>query len=82
MASSPITSWQMDGETMETVTNFIFLGSKTPADGDGSYEIKTLPPWKKSCDKPRQHIEKQRHYFVNKGVSSQNYVFFSSHVWM
>ena len=53
MESGPKTSWQMDGETMETVTDFIFLGSKTPADGDGSYEIKTLPPWKKSCDKPR-----------------------------
>ena len=58
MASGPITSWQMDGETMETVTDFIFLGSKTPAYGEGSYEIKTLPPWKKSCDKPRQHIKK------------------------
>ena len=56
MASSPITSWQINGETMETVTDFIFLGSNITADGDCSHEIKTLAPWKKSCDKPRKHI--------------------------
>ena len=67
MASGPITSWQIDGETMETVTDFIFLGPKITADGDCSHEIKTLTPWKKSYDKPRQHIKKQRHYFANKG---------------
>ena len=67
MASCPITSWQIDGETMETVTVFIFWGSKITADGDCSQEIKkTLTPWKKSYDQPRQHIEKQRHYFANK----------------
>ena len=55
MASSPITSWQIDGETMETVTEFIFLGSKITEDGDCSYEIQMLAPWKKSYDKPRQH---------------------------
>ena len=66
MASSPITSWQIDGQTMETVTDFIFLGSKITADGDWSHEIKRLAPWKKSYDKPRQHIKKQRHYFTNK----------------
>ena len=49
MASGPITSWQIDGETMETVTNFYFLGSKVTADGECSHEIKTLAPWKKSC---------------------------------
>ena len=54
MASSPITSWHIDGETMETVTDFIFLGSKITADGDCSHGIKTLAPWKKSYDKPRQ----------------------------
>ena len=80
MASGPITSWQIDGETMETVTDFIVLGSKITADGDCSQEIKTLTPWKKSYDKPRQHIKKQRHYFANKGPSSQGYGF--SHVWM
>ena len=53
MASGPISSWQIDGETMETVTDFIFLGSKITADGDCSHEIKTLAPWKKIYDKPR-----------------------------
>ena len=61
MASGPISSRQIDGETMETVTDFIFLGSKITEDGDCSHEIKTLAPWKKSYDQPRQHIEKQRH---------------------
>ena len=72
MASGPITSWQIDGETMETVTDFIFLGSKITADGDYSHKIKTLAPWKKSCDQPIQHTEKQRHYFVDKGLSSHS----------
>ena len=62
MASGPITSWQIDGET---VRDFIFLGSKITEDGDCSHEIKTLAPWKKSYDQPRQHIKKQRHYFAN-----------------
>ena len=82
MASGPITSWQIDGETMEIVTDFIFLGSKITADGDFSHEIQTLAPWKKSYDQPRQFIKKQRHYFVNKGLSSQSYGFSSGHVWM
>ena len=59
MASSPITSWKIDGETMDTVTEFIFLGSKITSDGDCSRDIKTLAPWKKSYDKPRQCIKKQ-----------------------
>ena len=68
---------------MERVTDFILGGSKITADGDCSHEIKkTLAPWKKSYDKPRQHIKKQRHYSVNKGPSSQGYGFSSSHVWM
>ena len=75
MVSGPVTSWQIDGETMETVTDFIFLGSKITADGDCRHEIKTLAPWKKSCDKPRQHIKKQRQYFTNKSLSSQSYGF-------
>ena len=54
MTSGPITSWHIDGETMETVTDFIFLGSKITADGDCSHEIKMLAPWKKSYDKPQQ----------------------------
>ena len=83
MASGPITSWQIDGETMETVTDFIFLCSKITANGDCSLEIKkALAPWKKSYDQPRQHIKKQRHYFANKGPSSQSYGFSSGHVWM
>ena len=72
MASSPITSWQIEWETVETVANFIFLGSKITADGDCSHEIKTLAPWKRSYDQPRQHIKKQRHYFADKGPSSQS----------
>ena len=74
MVSGPITSWQIDGKTMETVADFILGGSKITADGDCSHEI--------SYDQPRQHIKKQRHYFVNKGLSSQGYGFSSSHVWM
>ena len=66
MASGPITSWQMDGETVQTVLDFIFGGSKITADGDRSHEIKTLTPWKESYDQPRLHIKKQRHYFTNK----------------
>ena len=67
---------------METVTDFIFLDSKITADGDCSHDIKTLAPWKESHDQPRQHIKKQRHYFADKGPSSQGYGFSSSHVWM
>ena len=84
MASGLITSRQIDGETMETVRHFI-LGSKITAGGDCSHEIKrhkTLVPWKKSYDQPRQHIKKQRPYFANKGLFSQSYGFSSSHVWM
>ena len=72
MASDPITSWQIDGETMETVTEFIFLGSKITADGVCSHEIKIKlkVPWKTSYDQPRQHIKKQRHHFANKEQKS------------
>ena len=67
LISGPITSWQIDWETMETVTDFIFLGSKITADGDFSHEIESHEiPWKKRYDQPRQHIKKQRHYFANK----------------
>ena len=81
MASGLITSWQIDGETMETLTDFIFLGSKITADYC-SHELKTLAPWKKNNDKPRQRIRNQRHYFAYKGLYSQSYGFSSSHVWM
>ena len=82
MASGPIRSWPIDRETMETVTDFIFLGSKITADDHCNHEIKILAPWKKSYDRPRQHIKKQKLYFVHKGPSSQSYSFSSSHVWM
>ena len=83
MASCPITSWQIDGETMETVRHFIYLGSKITADGDCSHEIqRCLLLGRKSYDQPRQHIKKQRHHFANKDPSSQGYGFSSSHVWM
>ena len=74
IVSASVTSWQIDGET---VTEFIFLGSKSTAVGDCSHEIKTLAPWKNSYDQPRQHITKQRHYFVNKCLSSESLWFFS-----
>ena len=74
MACSPITSWQIDRETMETVIDFTFLGFKITADGGRSSELKA--PWKKSYDQPRQHVRKQRHYFADKCPSSQGYVFF------
>ena len=77
MASGPVTSWQVDGETIETETDFIFSGFKITADAENM-----LAPWKKSYDQPKQHIKKQRHYFANKGPSSQSYGFSSSHVWM
>ena len=79
ITSGPITSRQIDEETMR---DFIFLGSKITADGDCSHEIKMLTPWKKSYDQHRQHIQKQRHYFANKGLSNQSYGFSSSYVWM
>ena len=72
MAFVPIHSWQIDGETMETVRDFIFLGSKISADGDCTMKLKMLTPWKKSYDQPRQHIKMQRHYFANKGPSCQS----------
>ena len=82
MASGPITSWQMDEETVETVTDFIFWGFTITADGDYSHEIKTLAPWKKSYGQTRQCIKKQRDHFAYKGPYSQSYDFSSSHIWV
>ena len=82
MASGPISSWEIDGETVETVAAFILGGSKITADGNCSHEIKRLTPWKESYDQPRWHIKKQRHYFANKGPCSQGYSFSSGHGWM
>ena len=82
MASGPITSWQIDGETLETMSHFILGGSKITRDGDCSHEIKMLAPWKKSYDRPRLYIKKQTHHFANKVSYSQTCGFSSSHVWM
>ena len=82
MASGPITSCQKEWEKVEAVTDFLFLGSKITVVSDCSYEIKTLAPWKKSYDQPRQYIKKQRHCFADKGLHIQSYGFSSSHVWM
>ena len=84
MVSDPITSRQIDGKTVETVTDFIFGGSKITADGDCSCEIKRrlLLGRKAMVNQPRQHIKKQRHYIANKGPSSKSHSFSSSHVWM
>ena len=81
MTSGPITSCQIDEETVETVSDFIFWGSKITADGDRSHEIKRHS-LEESYDQPRQHIRKQRHYIANKVTSSQGYGFSSGHVWM
>ena len=82
MASGPITSWQIDGETVKTLADFILGGSKYAVDGEYSHEIKRHLLLGRKVMQPRQHIKKQRHYFVNKGPSSQGYCFSSSHVWI
>ena len=77
MASGPITSWEIDGETVETVSDFIFGGSKITTDGYCSHEIKRcLLLGRKVMTNLDKHIQKQRHYFANKGASSQGYVWF------
>ena len=82
MASGPITSWQIDGEAKETVRDFILGGApKSRQMVTAAMKLKDTP-WKESYDEPRQHIKKQRHYFANKGPSSQSYGFSSGHVWM
>ena len=81
MVSGPIISWQIDGETMETVKYFILGAPKSLQMVTVAMKLKDAP-WKKSYDQPRQHIKKQRHYFANKGPSSQSYGVLSSHVWM
>ena len=82
MASGPITSWQIDGETVETMRDFIFWGSRTTADGDCSHEIKRCLLRGRKAMTNLDNIEKQRHYFANKGLPSQSYGFSCSHVWM
>ena len=82
MASGPITSWQIDGETMETVADFIFLGSKITTDGDCSHEIKRRLLLGRKVMTNLDSILKSRQYFANKGPSSQGYGFSCGHVWM
>ena len=83
VASDSITSWQIDGETMETVTDFIFLGSKTTADGNCSLEMKRfLLLRSKALTNLDSIIKKQRHYFADKGLSTQSYGFSYSLVLM
>ena len=82
MASGPITSCQIDGETVETVADFIFLGSKITAEVIAAMKLKDTCSLEEKLRPTRQHIKNQRHYFVNKGPSSQGYGFSSSHVWM
>ena len=83
MASGPITSWEIDGEIVEIVSDFIFFGSKITADGDCSHEIKRrLLLGRKVMTNLDSIFKSQRHYFANKGPSSQGYGFSSSHVWM
>ena len=81
MSSVPITLWQIEGEKVETVADFIFLSSKITADGDCSHEIKTLAPWKKSYDQ-LSILKSTDIYFANKCPPSQSYGFSNNHVWM
>ena len=82
MASSTIISWQIDGETVESVVDFIFWAPKSQQMVTAAMKLKMLSPWKESYDQLRQHIKKQRHYFANKGPSGQGYGFSNGHVWM
>ena len=82
MASSPITSWEIDGETVETLSDFILGGSKITADGDCSHEIKRRLLLGRKVMTNLDSILKCRHYFANKGLSGQGYGFSSGHVWM
>ena len=82
MASGPITSWEIDGETVETVSDFILGGSKITADGDCSHEIKRRLLLGRKVMTNLDSIWKSRDYFANKGPSSQGYGFSCGHVWM
>ena len=80
MASGPITSWEIGKQWKQCQA--LFFGFQNHTYGDCSHEIKTLTPWKESYDQPKQHIQKQRYYFANKGLSCQGYGFSSGHAWM
>ena len=82
MASGPITSWEIDGETVETVSDFILGGSKITADGDCSHEIRRRLLLRRKVMINLDSLLKSKHYFANKGLSSQGYGFSCGHVWM
>ena len=82
MASGPIISWQIDGETVETVADFLFGGSKITTMLTAVMKLKDVCSLEESYGQPKQHAIKHRHYFTNTGLSSQSYSFFSSHVWI
>ena len=82
MASSPITSWEIDGETMETVTDLFSYSPRSLQMVTAAMKLKMLTSWRKSYDQPRQNIIKQRHCFANKSPSSQSFGFSCCHVWM
>ena len=82
MASGPIISWEIDGKQWKQCQNLFFWTPKSLQMVTAAMKLKILAPWSKSYDQPRYHIKKQRHYFANKGLSSQGYGFSSRHVWM
>ena len=82
MASGPITSWEIVGETVGTVSDVIFGAPKSLQMFISAMKLKTFTPWKESYEQPRWQVKKQRHYFVKKSLSSQGYGFSSGHVWM
>ena len=82
MASGPITSWQIDGETMETVSHYFFCAPKSLQMVTAAMKLKDACSLEEKLCQPRQHIKKQRYYFANKAWPSQSYGFSSSHVWM
>ena len=81
VTSGPITTWQIDGRTVETSADFFWRAPKSLQMVTAVMKLKDASPWKESYDQPRQHIKKQRHYFAKKCPSHQNCVFSSSHVW-
>ena len=82
MSSGPITSWEIDGEAVDTVSDFIFGAPESLEMVTAAMKLKDACSLEDSYDQPRQHIKKQRHYFANKGLSSQGYGFSCGHVWM
>ena len=82
MASGPITSWEIDGETVEACQTLFFWATKSLQMVPAAMKLNMFAPWKKRYDQPKQHIKNQRHYFANKGPSGQGYGFSSGHIWI